>query len=133
MNFFGYIPMNAVIAQMIGGFLIGMVVGLCAPSEYEQNQLIDDRQKVWFWKKHHEISIKYIFIHLIKITIAVFLLTYINVQITRMLDVAPMAKHSPHLYILGIAFVITFILFKYIRYLYFRYKLDKILENEIHK
>ena len=130
MNFFGYISINAALAQMLGGLLIGMVAGLCAPSGYELAQPIEYRQKVWFWKKYHEFSFLYLFKHLIKIFIAIFLLTYINIYITRILNVAPMSKHSPHLYILGIFCAIGFLIFKFLRYMYFKRKLENILNKE---
>lgn len=132
MNFFGYISINAIIVQVIWGMILGGFLGLFIPSEYEKNQSLDSKQKVWHWKKYKpNFSLSDIFLIPVKALIILSILSYINVLIARALGVSPMSKYSPHLHIFTITFFIMIISSKYSRYLYFRYKLDKILENEI--
>lgn len=124
-----YSSLKVMIVQAIEGLWVGLCFGIFLPSQYELNQPIEYRQKVWFWKKYHEFSFLYLFKHLIKIFIVIFLLTYINIYITRILNVAPMSKHSPHLYILGIFCAIGFLIFKFLRYIYFKLQLEDILNK----
>lgn len=133
MNFFGYIPVNVVIAQIIEGIWIGMCFGICIPSEYEKIQSIENRQKIWFWKIHQMFDIKDIFIYLLKVLLIICFVGFIDIKILQLLNVYPMSKYANHSIIMLVAFIVITFTAKYVRYLYFRYKLDKILENEIHK
>ncbi|MDI4482445.1 hypothetical protein E6P74_03780 [Moraxella lacunata] len=124
-----YSSLKVMIVQAIEGLWVGFCFGIFIPSQYELNQPIECRQKVWFWKKYHEFTIKNMVIYYIKFLLAIIFVAFIDIKIIQYFDVFPMSKYANNSLIMGVVFLITTLIAKHIRYIYFKNKLSNIIKE----
>ncbi len=123
MEFFD-MPINVVLAQILGGSFTGFCLGIATPSEYERSFSFEERKKVWKWKKNKPLNLISFITYLIKIVIAMSVVGFVNIAIARYFNAYPMSKHADNLYIFGIFFILIMFISEKLRYLYFKSKVN---------
>lgn len=124
-----YSSLKVMIVQAIEGLWVGLCFGIFLPSQYELNQPIEYRQKVWFWKKYHEFTIKNMVIYCIKVLLVIIFVAFIDIKMIHYFDVFPMSKYANNSLIMGVMFITTTLIAKHIRHLYFKNKLSNIIKE----